>query len=85
MGERDPDHSGEMTSMFTLESRLSSLNTVEMISAKKKFVPDEVNSTELMNCEQELALGMKSASQKSLINKYNEIFKEKEELIQFEK
>jgi hypothetical protein len=62
MGERDPDHSGEMTSMFTLESRLSSLNTVEMISAKKKFVPDEVNSTELMNCEQELALGMKSAS-----------------------
>jgi hypothetical protein len=62
MGERDPEHTGEMTSPFTLESQLPSLNTQEYNSAVKKIDVQDVNSSAVLDCENELVLGMKTAS-----------------------
>lgn len=66
------------TSRFSMQSELPSIDTVELISAQKKFRAQDVNQSELMNLEEELVLGLKSATQKSLILKYDDEFKQKE-------
>lgn len=49
-----------------------------MRSAQNKFKLQDVNKSELINCEEELVIGLKSATQTSLIKKYEEEFRKKE-------
>lgn len=67
-----------VTSRFSWHSELPSIDTIECISAQKKFKGQDVNHSEIINCEQELVHGLKSATQKSLIKKVEEEFKQKE-------
>ena len=53
-------------------------DTQEMRSAQNKFKLQDVNKSELINCEEELVIGLKSATQTSLIKKYEEEFRKKE-------
>lgn len=67
-----------VTSRFSMHSELPSIDTIECISAQKKFKGQDVNHSEIINCEEELVHGLKSATQKSLIKKYDEEFAKKE-------
>jgi hypothetical protein len=67
-----------VTSRFSMHSELPSIDTIECISAQKKFKGQDVNHSEILNCEQELVHGLKTATEKSLIKKFEEEFRQKE-------
>jgi hypothetical protein len=72
------EYTGMVTSRFSMHSELPSIDTIECISAQKKFKGQDVNHSEIINCEEELVHGLKSATQKSLIKKYDEEFRQKD-------
>lgn len=83
MNERGPeaiDNTYIATSRFSLQSELPSLDTVDVQSAQRKFrnQAQDVNRTELLDCEEVLADGLKTATQTSLIRHYDEAFRQKE-------
>ena len=79
MNERHDGHNEtQMTCGLSFESKLPLMNTTELKSAKKRFRPADVGLDELLECEVDMALGMKTATQTSLIMKYEEDFKAKE-------
>jgi hypothetical protein len=67
-----------VTSRFSMQSELPSIDTIECFSAQKKFRGQDVNHSEIINCEEILVDGLKSATQKSLIKKIEEEFRQKE-------
>lgn len=87
VNERPPDAndvSQIVTSRFSLQSELPSLDTQELFSAQKRFKAQDVNQTELIDMDMSVH-GLKTATQKSLIKKYDEEFKQKEMLKQQQK
>jgi hypothetical protein len=54
------------------------MDTVEVKFAQKKNFDQDVNRTELLECEEDLAHGLKTATQTSLIKHYEEEFHNKE-------
>ena len=52
----------QLTSRFSLHSELPSIDTVDVKLAQKKFQAQDVNKTELLDCEEEFVHGMKTAT-----------------------
>ncbi len=68
MNERpEYNDNSQLTSRFSLHSALSGLDTVEVKMAQHKYNAQDVNRTELLECEEDLAHGLKTATQTSLI------------------
>ena len=72
------EYTGMVTSRFSMQSELPSIDTIECFSAQKKFKGQDVNHSEIINCEEVLVHGLKSATQKSLIKKIEEEFRQKD-------
>jgi len=79
MNERPADDNTFMvTSRFSLQSELPSIDTVDVLSAQQKFHAQDVNRTALIDCEEDLVHGLKTATQTSLVKQYEEAFRQKD-------
>jgi hypothetical protein len=77
MNERHADAidiSQIVTSRFSLQSELPSIDTQEIISAQKRYKALDVNQSEIIDLEISVN-GLKTATQKSLIKKIDEEFR----------
>jgi len=65
------------TSRFSLQSELPSIDTVDVLSAQRKFrnQAQDVNRTELLDAEEVMVDGLKTATQTSLVKHYDEAFR----------
>ena len=64
-----------------MQSALSPLATQELFSAQKRFRPQDANNSEIIDVDMSVH-GLKTATQKSLIQKYDEEFKLKDQIKQ---
>ena len=80
LNERHHDYNdnSQLTSRFSLQSELPSIDTVQVFDAQLKFNAQDVNRTELLDCEEEFVQGLKTATQASLIRHYEEEFRQKD-------
>jgi len=67
-----------------LQSELSRLDTQELFSAQKRFRPQDADNSEIIEVDMSVH-GLKTATQKSLVRKYEEEFKLKELIKQQQK
>lgn len=81
MNERNEvnDTSQIQTSRFSLQSELPKLDTQELASAQKRFraQAQDANDSEIIDMEMSVN-GLKTATQKSLIKRIDEEFRQKE-------
>lgn len=79
MNERNEvnDVSQIQTSRFSLQSELPKLDTQELLSAQKRFRAQDANDSEIIEMDMSVH-GLKTATQKSLIKKIDEEFRQKE-------
>jgi hypothetical protein len=71
------DDTYNATSRFSLYDELPSIDTVDMVSAQRKFKHNakDVSLTEVLDAEEVMVDGLKTATQTSLVKHYDEAFR----------
>jgi len=74
------DDTYNATSRFSLQTELPSIDTVDMISAQRKFKHNaqDVSLTEVLDAEEVMVDGLRTATQTSLVKHYEEAFRQKD-------